>query len=234
MGLQLLLILSLFSLSFSVIVGLYLLAKFFIQKTRPRAYLLYWSLGCLGLFWFQLPVIFASAGKNLVLSDYRWFLSAAFGVSFLSFDLIRIGLVKAYELSDRKIKMPIYLLRILAASVAVWGLFSNPFAFPKFVTMSAALLFFLPIHFLLGQRSYNALTQRRDLPFEQKLALGGLMVGSSLMIAQDLLVAYLIKIFSTGTLFFGLISSKPLFLLQALSTIFLLLLFISYRPFRKL
>lgn len=230
---QLLLILSLFSLSFSVIVGLYLLGKFFLEKTRPRTYLLFWALGCLGLFWFQLPVIFASVGKNLVLSDYSRFLSAAFGISFLSFDLIRIGLVRAYNLKDKKIHVLIYVWRFSAAGLAFWGLFNNPFAFPKFLTMAAVFLFFLPLHFLLGLRSYNALTEQTDLPFEQKLALAGLILGSAFMIAQDFLVANTIRNFSTGTLFFGLISNKLLFSFQAISAILLLLLFIAYRPAKK-
>lgn len=144
------------SLSFLIVFGLGLLTglAFFIDWLfgRPaRMFMLPWAFGLLLLHWLQLPVVLASSGFLVYVSDLNNFITFTFPLSFIGLVLIYAGMMSIAPPQHRHTFDAFIILELaIALLVYLVSLITNSGAQSNFVLVIVTnLLFFIPMRLLL-------------------------------------------------------------------------------------
>ena len=161
-------------LSLGVGGSLYGFGEWFYHGRRNLPILL-WSVGLLGLNWYQVPTLIALSSKSaVVLSNFNPLFSLALPVAFLGFELIYLG--GLFTISKVKRQTVISLTAWFVASVLYYGFYYRMGETFQTVwpVLGSNLLFFAPI-FALNLSAAVAMHRRAVLSGNRRHKLGALL-----------------------------------------------------------
>jgi len=216
---------SLAPLIIGVLVSFYLFAEW-LKHGRRYAFPIFWSLGLIILYLFQIPAIVSNAGLKIVLTDFNSFFSLAFPIAFFSYLLIYLGILSATKPTTYR-KLYKYLLLWFALALAFYAFyFAGDKIFESRAPLYASiLLFFLPLHLL----TLFALLKwyRKQAWTKAWLVKSGIMLMAAATLTGVFRSLFVFKGISLYPphLWFIVLSSKTIFVAQ---TIGLLLLVVGF------
>ncbi|MDE2226367.1 MAG: hypothetical protein KGJ89_00180 [Patescibacteria group bacterium] len=230
-----------FALSASVLaIGVIACFFFFIEwlKHKHHKFLLYWSLGFLGIYWFQIPAILFHAGASFTLSDFNLFYSISFPLAFIGLVAIYKGIRSVGFLKPGWIKnYHLWIWMIL--SLAVFGTYVYLFGSAPdnyVIEFLVVFLFFLPVYFL---NMYGLIQWKRDWKAVATKTINAgivlMFVGLLIGLSENFLALRQILMYPPQFWFLAVASSRVMYLLQSVGMVFMITgFFFTHHGFKRM
>ncbi len=234
---------SLFYLSLLVIATSFFGSLYFfiewLRHGRQQRFALFWSLGLLSAYLFQIPILLANYGLRFFLGDFSLFFAITFFAAFIGNLLIYEGVLfatRSHACKSYPYLVPALSLSVLFSAFYAWGKDS---AMTSFVPLINIIVLFLPL-FVLTMIKLRRWYGDPSL-FKTRLGkwgIGILVAAFCVKILQSLFIVFQFLSFSTAFWFLALADSPVIFFSQILSTLMLLVGFLfmhkdSSPPFRE-
>lgn len=230
--------LSLAVLVIGILGGLYLFLEW-LRHGRQHKFPLLWGNGLLLLYWFQIPFILVNAGVRFTITDFNFFYAFALPTTFGGLVLVYLGILSVLQPPNSK-KIKFWL--------SLWFVACILFFFYYFVIKGGIitdyssvfivnLLFFVPARLLILFALWEWL--RLQSWEKTKMTIMGivLMISWAIMgIAGNVFAVKRLLAYPPQFWFIALLEFKPMFLLQAISLLLLVLgfIFVHRNCFRNL
>ena len=227
---------SLFSLTLAFLVSVLLFLSWIKHKKRRPRFLIFWAIGLLLMYAFQIPIILSNLGMEITVTDFNSFFTLAFPITFLSLILIYLGVV---EVSKQRIKTRAKVV------MSLWFLSSIIFFTYHFIvrggiiethslTVVGNLVFYLPIRVLIIATLLRWFVKSTSKTLLLYLGTFGVILESLLGLFRNLLFLKNILVYPPEYWYLALSGLKVFFLTQILGIISIAIgFFFLYRVYHK-
>lgn len=165
-----------------------------LRRGRHRFFILYWALGLLLLYWFQIPVIIGLAGKKIVYASFNQLFLVSTPMTLLGYLLIYLGIRSVAQLPLSKKSYTLLILWFIASIIFYVGQYWGATAPTRLWLLAPIAFFFLPVQ-ILNLHAIIAAYRRKELFVAASAKAGFIALSTQVFTALSRYSFFVYKVF---------------------------------------